>query len=127
MEITINDQRKIFAIQKEFNDMFPFLRLDFYAKSNKGGGAPAKKMEKHISKSIAQCRTTHSSGHLTIQSQMTIGELEQGFRDVYGLSIEVFCKSADEWVAAIGARADETLEKRNAEGKEANKIYKITM
>lgn len=83
MEITINDQRKIFAVQKEFNEMFPYLILEFYSKPNKRGGSPSKKPMKHISKTIADCRTIHSSGNITIQPQMTVGELEQSFRDVY--------------------------------------------
>ena len=58
MEITINDHRKIFAIQKEFSDMFPFLRLEFYSKPHKAGGSASEKLMKHISKSIAECRNS---------------------------------------------------------------------
>jgi len=124
MEITINDQRKIFAVQKEFSDMFPFLKLEFYSKSNKGGGAPSTKLMKHISKSIAECRTIHSPGNLTIHPHMTVGELEQGFRDVYGLSIEVFRKSENNWLG-ITETADWTLEKQNSEGSELSKLEEV--
>jgi hypothetical protein len=119
MEITINDQRKIFAVQKEFSDMFPFLKLEFFSKSNKGGGAPSTKLMKHISKTIAECRTIHSSGFMTIQPQMTIGELEQAFRDIYGLSIEVFRKSENSWLDT-SETGDWTLEKQNKEASAIN-------
>lgn len=124
MEITINDQRKIFAVQKEFSEMFPFLKLEFYSKSNKGGGAPSKKPMKHISKSIADCRTIHSSGYLTIQPKMTIGELEQNFRDIYGLSTLVFRKSGNMWIETT-ENADWTLEKQNIQGRELNQVEKV--
>jgi len=124
MEITINDNRKIFAIQKEFSDMFPFLKLEFYSKPHKSGGAPSTKPMKHISKTIAECRTIHSSGFITIQPQMTLGELEQGFRDVYGLSTQVFCKSGNEWQETTGTD-DRTLEKQNEEGKELSKAEMV--
>jgi hypothetical protein len=98
MEIIINDQRKIFAVQKEFSDMFPYLKLEFYSKSNKGVGAPSAKLMKHISKTIGESRTIHSSGHIKIQPHMTVDELEQSFRDVFGLSVQVFRKFADKWL-----------------------------
>lgn len=115
MEITINDQRKIFAVQKEFSEMFPHLKLEFYSKSNKGGGAPSQKPMKHISKTIADCRTIHSSGFITIKPQMTVGELEQGFRDVYGLSTQVFRESGNDWIEAT-ENSEWSLEKHNTTG-----------
>jgi hypothetical protein len=115
MEIVINDQRKIFAVQKEFSDMFPHLKLEFYSKSNTQDGAPSKKPMKHISKTIAECRTRHSSGYLTIQPKMTVGELERGFSDVYGLSAHVFRQSGDTWQDTAGT-ANLTLEKQNNPG-----------
>lgn len=124
MEITINDQRKIFAVQKEFMDVFPNLKLEFYSKSNRGGGAPSKKIMKHIGKTIAELRTMHSSGNLTLHPHMTVGELQQSFRDVFGLSTEVFRKSGNNWVETTDTN-DWTLEKQNLQGSEANKVEKV--
>ncbi|HTA28095.1 MAG TPA: hypothetical protein VK809_09920 [Bacteroidia bacterium] len=124
MEITLNDHRKIFDIQKEFSEMFPYLKLEFYSKSSKKGGAPSTNLMKHISKRIAECRTIHTSGNITIQPNMTISELEQSFRDVYGLSIEVFRKSANEWLETKETN-DWTLDKQNAEAGSANKLEEV--
>ncbi len=126
MEITINDQRKIFAIQKEFSDFFPFLKLEFYSKSNTEGGIPSKKPMKHISKTIAECRTIHNSGHIKIQSKMTVAELEQSFRDVYGLSLEVLRKSSDGWVK-ISENSDYTLDQQNEEGQKSGKPVSVAL
>src|SRR5580693_1204655 len=97
MEITINDDRKIYAIQHEFSEGFPFLKLEFFSKPNKNGGPASLKPMKHISKTIAECRTIHSTGHISIHPNMTVGEVEQNFEDVYGLSVEVFRKAGDGW------------------------------
>ncbi len=124
MEMTLNDHRKIFDIQKEFSEMFPFLKLEFYSKSNKTGGAPSTNLMKHIGKRIAECRTIYTSGNITIQPNMTIGELEQNFRDIYGLSIEIFRKSANEWLATKETN-EWTLDKQNAEAGNSNKVEVI--
>jgi hypothetical protein len=124
MEITINDSRKIFAIQKEFSDIFPFLKLEFYSKPHQAGGEPFTKLMKHISKTIAECRTMHSAGILTIQPLMTARELEQGFRDIYGLTIQVFYKSGGLWLETTET-TEWTLERQNKEAKELNRMEKV--
>ncbi len=124
MEIIINDERKIFAVQKEFSDMFPYLKLEFFSKPNTRDGAPSKKLMKHISKSIAECRTIHNAGHVKIQPQMTIGELEQGFRDVYGLSIDVLRKSGETWLET-NATADWTLTRQDEEGRKQSQMQVV--
>ncbi len=124
MEITINDQRKIFAVQNEFSEWFPFLKLEFYSKSNKGGGSPSKKVIKHISKTIAECRTIHSSGHVAIQPGMTVAELEQNFRDVFGLSLAVFRKAGGKWIEAT-ENSNLTLQEQNEEGSKLSKVEAV--
>ena len=124
MEIILNDHRKIFAIQKEFSEMFPFLKLEFYAKSNIAGGASSIKLMKHISKTIAECRTIRAAGNITIQPNMTIGRLEQSFRDIYGLSVGVFRQSAAEWLETKETN-DWTLDRQNTEAGRLNKLEEV--
>ena len=92
MKITINDHRKIFAIQEEFNNLFPNLIIEFYAKANKDGAPHSDHLIKH-DKTLGECRTEHNKGTITITPNMTVGDLKQDFTDVYGLAIEVFQKS----------------------------------
>ena len=75
MIITINDHRKIFAIQEEFNAGFPNLKLEFFSKPHQSNGASEKEFIKHNSKTIGECRTIHESGHITITPQMTVNYL----------------------------------------------------
>jgi hypothetical protein len=123
MEITIDDQRKIFAVQNDFSTMFPFLKLEFYSKPYKRGEAPSSKPIKHISKTIAECRTVHSSGSITIHPHITTGELEQHFMDVFGLTTHVFRKAGAVWIDTAHTN-DLTLEKQNKEASETSRLEK---
>ncbi|MBI2271658.1 MAG: hypothetical protein HYU69_15045 [Bacteroidetes bacterium] len=115
MKIKISDSRKISAIQKEFNTMFPYLKLEFFSKPHTKGGGSAKKLMKSNSKTIGECRTIHKKGNITIVPQMTVGDLEQHFQDIYGLSLQIFRKSGKSWLETTSTDAW-TLQKQNTEG-----------
>ena len=93
MKIEINNHRKIFAIQKEFCASFPGLKIEFHEKPHKQGGPPSEKLVKSNSKTLAECRSLHNEGFITIHSQMTTGDVKQMFRDGFGLTIELFQKT----------------------------------
>ena len=115
MKITINDHRKIFAIQEEFGKMFPYLKIEFFAKPHKTGAPSAKKIMKHPSKTLGECRAIHVKGTLTITPNMTVADLEQNFSDIYGLSVQVFRKSGRAWLETT-VTDGWTLEEQNKQG-----------
>lgn len=121
MKVTINDKRKIFAIQEEFNKIFPYLKLEFFSKPHKPGGATAKKFVKHNSKTLGECRTIHNKGEITITPQMTVTDLEQRFSDVYGLGVQVFRQSGKVWLETT-VTDKWTLEEQNSQGEALSKI-----
>jgi hypothetical protein len=115
MKITINDNRKIFAIQEAFTKTFPYLKLEFFAKPHKAGGASSRKFIKHPSKTLGECRTIHTNGSITITGNITVGDLEQRFADVYGLGVQVFRKSGNHWLETT-VTDNWTLDRQNKEG-----------
>jgi hypothetical protein len=115
MKIAINDQRKIFAIQEEFSKVFPYLKISFYAKPHNAKGTQSHKLVKEPSTTLGECRTSHNSGEITISPTMTVTELEQRFRDVYGLGIQLFRKSGNMWLETSMTEAW-TLEDQNKQG-----------
>jgi len=117
MKIDINDKRKIFAIQEEFNTAFPYLKIEFFTKPHQSGGASPKHYMTSSSKTLGECRTVHNNGHISISPEMTVDELEQRFKDVYGLSIQVFRKSGKVWLET-SITDGWTLEKQNSQGRE---------
>lgn len=116
MKITINDKRKIHAIQEEFNKNFPYLKIEFFTKPHKPGGASPKKLLENSSKTLGECRTIHKKGNITITPNMTVSDMEQSFADVYGLSIQVFRQSGKVWLETT-VTDGWTLEEQNNQGK----------
>jgi hypothetical protein len=117
MKIAINDHRKIFAIQEEFNQIFPYLKLEFFSKPHKPGGASPKHLVKHHSMTLGECRTEHHKGDITIVPEMKVCDLEQNFGDVYGLGVQVFRKSGKSWLETT-VTDSWTLAEQNKQGEE---------
>lgn len=115
MKITINDNRKIFAVQEAFTGVFPYLKLEFFSKPHKPGGPSAKKLIKQPGKTLGDCRTVHNNGSIVITGNMTVGELEQRFADVYGLGVQVFRKSGKLWLETT-VTDSWTLDRQNSQG-----------
>jgi hypothetical protein len=120
MKIDINDHRKLFAIQEEFASQFPFLKLGFFSKPVHVHGFASHKIIKHPNKSIGECRTNQHSGSLIIMPQMTVSDLENQFRDKFGLSVQVFRCSGNAWLET-SLTDDWTLEEQNNHGRELSK------
>lgn len=120
MKITINDHRKIHAIQEEFNTVFPYLKIEFFSKPHTSGGGSSKNLIKPGGKTLGECRTIHNKGVITISPEMTVDELEQRFMDVYGLSTQIFRKSGNVWLETT-VTDGWTLEKQNSQGEELSK------
>lgn len=115
MKIQINDHRKIHAIQKEFSTMFPWLKIEFFSKPHKiKAGSPRTELVPSA-KTLGECRTVHDSGTITITPGMTVADLEQSFRDVYGLAVQIFRKSGRTWLETT-VTDTWTLEKQNEQG-----------
>jgi hypothetical protein len=115
MKITINDRRKIYGVQEEFNKVFPYLKLEFFSKPHKPGAPSSKKLMKNNVQTVGECRTIHNNGQITINPLMTVIELEQRFSDVYGLHVQVFRKSGKIWLET-SVTDGWTLEEQNRQG-----------
>jgi len=96
MKIVINNNRAISAIQGEFSAMFPGLTLTFYAKPSHPGAAPSEKLIRHSGKSLKDCRAISNDGIIEILPTMNISDVKGNFRDVYGLSVEIFQKGKND-------------------------------
>ena len=115
MRIEINNQRKIFAIQEEFKNAFPNLKIEFYEKPSKPGGSASGKKVKSSSKTLAECRAVHNSGSISVLPGMTASELNQNFRDVYGLTTIIFQESRNNKGDISPMNEKVTLEELNRE------------
>ncbi len=119
MKILINDRRKLFAIQEDFSGMFPCLELRFFARPKNLKSSASRKLVEN-SKTLGECRIVHTKGTLTITPQMSVAELEENFRSIYGLSVQVVAKIANKRIT-LRTRKEITLEELNANGSVLNK------
>ena len=121
MKITINDHKKIYNIQEEFNTVFPYLKLEFFSKFNNPEDKSIKNFVKKNNNTLGECRTIQNIGKIAITPTMTVFELEQSFTNIYGLGIQVFRKSGKIWLEAT-ITEDWTLEEQNKQGEDLCKV-----
>jgi hypothetical protein len=93
MKIVINNNRKIFAIQEEFKQIFPAFNIDFFAKPNKQGATASNKRISHSSKTLQECRAVSNEGTIEILPTMDISDIKDNFRDIFGLTVDIVKKS----------------------------------
>lgn len=112
----INDNRKISEIQEEFNTLFPYLRLTFFGKTKNGtSNSYGKRNIPTCTSTIGECRTIHNNGILTIKPDMTVLDLDQEFKEIYGIHIQVLRKSGKAWLETT-VTDGWTLEEQNRQG-----------
>lgn len=111
----IDNQKSITEIQKEFSSLFPFLKIEFFKNSHHVFEGNSKKELTH--------KITHLNkpGELNINELMTVAELEQTFKDQFGLNVQVFRKHGNSWIETT-VTDSWTLKKQNEEGKTLSEL-----
>ena len=112
MKLAINNNRRIFAIQKEFNSEYPNLSIEFYERSRKAGAASGTLVRSN-NKNLSDCRTGNSIGFVTVEPEMTCPQLIGRFKADYGLSITVFRRNIAVGPNVSVAASNGTLEELN--------------
>jgi hypothetical protein len=116
MKIIIEETKSLGQIQNEFNHSFPFLRLEFLPKNHKSGSGSGSKAGKDRNSILKDYRKL-KSGQIEMDDDMTVGELEKQFNNLYGLNAQVFRRSGKLWLETT-ATDNWTLSYQNEQGKE---------
>lgn len=117
MQLTIAPNRKIGDIQKDFNSMFPFLKIEFF---NNRSVAATKFSAKQIipsNKTIGDTQRAIADGTLEIDENMKVQDLEKQFHDQFSLAVQVFRKSGPVWLETT-MTDNWTLSQQNKHGSE---------
>ncbi len=94
----ISDHKTLKAVQAEFSEKFPFLKIEFYKDAHaEGMGSPDRALL-DTDKTIAEVRSVHAEGELSIDGHKLVKNLEKEFLEKYGLNVQVFRKSGDLWL-----------------------------
>ena len=119
MKMYIRPNMLIGEVQKVFNDMFPFLRLEFY--KNSADIKPRRKMSDLARIGDGQLVITDSD--LEVSPDMRVKDLENAFKKLFTLTVEVFRRSGSTWLQTT-ITDDWTLEHQNNHGKEISEVTK---
>lgn len=117
MKLMINNSTTISFIQKEFNTLFPYLKLEFFRHQHVAYQANSKKDLLNAEQSLKQFQKKQHDGKILINENMSVAELEKQFQDVFGVSTQVFRKSGKSWLET-SVTDDWTLKQQNDEGLE---------
>ena len=112
-EISVNGNKKIGTLQKEFNKKFPYLRLSIYYSYMRNESSKTPLPE---DKTLASVRRADSGGDISISGNKKIKSLEKEFDTVFGLYAQVCYTTAEGNRYYTSGSADEkTLSAFNAE------------
>ncbi len=110
----IHDQLKVKDIQDKFHDIYPGLMLKIFRvkhahhKGSSGDAVGENVILKDIYPQI-------KAGKIDLDQEKTVLEVEQEFEQRFGLSVQIYRRSADLWLQTIGT--DEwSLETQNRKG-----------
>jgi hypothetical protein len=123
MVLTIDDNKSITTIQQEFNATFPFLKLEFFKHVHSIHQSNPKKDMLNSGLSLKQFRKKHITGNLEVKENMKVSELENSFQTLFGISAQVFRKSAGTWIET-SVTDGWTLKQQNDEGKDLSDFVK---
>ena len=96
VEISVNGNKKIGTLMKEFNKQFPYLRLKIcysYARQAVAKGESISGID--VDKTLASVRRADSGGDISISGNKKIKTLEKEFDTVFGLYCQVCYTKSD--------------------------------
>jgi hypothetical protein len=95
-EVTTTGSKKLKTLMKEFNNHFPYLRLNIHS------SAMAKKSEKgediyrlDIEKTLSEVREKKGSGKISLTGRKKVKTVEKEFDEIFGLYVQICYTTAD--------------------------------
>ncbi len=118
MKLHIQYSTSINKIKDIFHNSYPYLKIEFFKKPHVQGEPNALiDMVKH-NIPVGEINSVFKESAVSINPDDSVAKVEQCFRDIFGLSIQVFRKQKDVWIETT--HTDHlTLSEQNNMGKEA--------
>ena len=116
MYLNIKADTKISDIKKQFSDVYPFLKIEFFKRPHPKNKLSAEMDRIVVDKPIALLTKKNIDAQIDIAGKRTVMMLEQDFWDFFGLSVQVFRKALNMWIET-SFTDNWTLESQNSEGK----------
>lgn len=120
MSLRFDNNATISSIQTLFNTTFPYLRIEFYVNLLFDQSLDLKS-KVQPNRTLRDCRRVFNNGELEITPALTVSELVDCCKKMYGLDVQVLRQSGKVW---LGTTLTEnwTLEEQNKQGEVLSKI-----
>lgn len=115
MNIILNPNKPISSLKKDFNILFPYLKIEIFNKPNTSGEASAKNDMLKDEEIINKYSTINEPTILEIHPSNTVSQVEKMFEKTCGLSIQIFRKSGKLWLETT-ITDNWTLKQQNEHG-----------
>lgn len=117
MKLKITDKIKISEIQKEFQGLFPYLKIEFYKHMHAEGEGSEKSDMIDSGMTFYDIKKENLTGTIEILGALTVTALENAFAEIFELSAQVFRKSGNIWLQTT-TTDHLTLDEQNNKAKE---------
>lgn len=122
--LLISTTKTTFDLKKEFNRIFPFLRIEFFKHPCVKGTGFTKDKIISSNELLGRIQLKADNFDFKFDTSITVGEFESLFFKNFGLCVQVFRKSGNVWLET-SKTDDWTLEQQNEEGEQLAMHFKI--
>jgi hypothetical protein len=121
MHLHIAPNRFIGEIQKEFNEAFLFLKIEFFKTRSFSRLDFMAHQIIPSQRKIGEGQQAITDGNIEIREEMKVMELEKIFKDQFSLAAQVFRKSGNLWLETT-MTDNWTLQQQNDHGQEISTV-----
>ena len=121
MTIDITSEKLIKDVQKEFNQVFPFLKIEFFRKGYGYMRFIQQRQNLPSQLSIGSASRNQREVQFEITSSMTGIELEKKFEEEFGIAVQLYRKSGNLWLE-ITITDNWTMRQQDDHGREISSI-----
>jgi hypothetical protein len=104
--LEIDDNKTIGDLQENFNESFPYLKLEFYDRRFRTVKDLHLLFPLPATSRVESIRRKHDPGIYTIKSWFKTGQVEDELWDLFGLNVRIYRIVGNKWIPST---PDETL------------------
>jgi hypothetical protein len=121
MRLHIAPYRLISDIQTDFNEAFPFLKIEFFKNRSFSRSEFMAHQIIPSHRKIGDCQLAILDGNIEIAEKMKVKDLEKIFKDQFTLAAQVFRKSGNLWLETT-MTDNWSLQQQNDHGREISTV-----
>lgn len=112
----INNSKQLKDLQNEFNQVFPYLKIEFFCKPHEEGNGSDEADILNSELTVGEVRNNETDGFMPMNGALPVGVFENLLKDNFGLYAQVYRRSHGKWLQTWVTDIW-TLEEQNNRGK----------